>query len=75
MAEREKGFADAVGPEMGTGAGTARADAETPQSGFRLWPVLITVGLVLVILVNAVFIYLAVSGADDIVPSYLTEER
>jgi hypothetical protein len=33
------------------------------------------VGLVLVVLVNAVFIYIAVSGADDVVPSYVTEER
>ena len=41
----------------------------------RLWPFLITVGLVLVVLVNAIFIYIAVSGADDVVPSYLTEER
>lgn len=41
----------------------------------RLWPILITAGLVFVILVNAVFIYIAVSGADDVVPSYFTEER
>ncbi len=40
-----------------------------------LWPILITVGLAIVILVNAVFIYIAVSGADDVVPSYFTEER
>lgn len=41
----------------------------------RLWPILIGMGLALVILVNVVFIYIAVSGADDVVPSYLTEER
>jgi hypothetical protein len=41
----------------------------------RLWPILITAGLLLVILVNAIFIYIAVSGADDVVPSYFTEER
>jgi hypothetical protein len=45
------------------------------RSGWKLWPVLITVGLVLVVLVNAVFIYIAVSGADDVVPSYQTEQR
>jgi len=28
-----------------------------------------------VILVNAIFIFIAVSGADDVVPSYVTEER
>jgi len=41
----------------------------------RLWPMIIIVGMVLVILVNVIFIYIAVSGADDIVPSYQTEER
>lgn len=41
----------------------------------RLWPSLIIAGLAFVILVNAIFIYIAVSGADDVVPSYLTEER
>ena len=46
-----------------------------PRSGSRLWPVLITLGLLFVILVNAVFIYIAVKGADDVVPSYHTEER
>lgn len=41
----------------------------------RLWPILITVGLALVFLVNGLFIYIAVKGADEVVPSYLTEER
>jgi hypothetical protein len=41
----------------------------------RIWPIIITVGLALVILVNGIFIYIAVKGADEIVPSYLTEER
>lgn len=41
----------------------------------RLWPTLIIIGLVLVGLVNGIFIYIAVSGADDVVPSYVTEER
>lgn len=45
------------------------------KPGSRLWPILITVGLALVILVNAVFIYIAVKGADEVVPSYQTEER
>ena len=45
------------------------------RTRYRIWPVLITLGLVLVVLVNAVFIYIAVSGADDVVPSYHTEER
>jgi len=41
----------------------------------RIWPIIITVGLALVMLVNGIFIYVAVKGADEIVPSYLTEER
>jgi hypothetical protein len=41
----------------------------------RLWPVLITVGLLLVVLVNVLFIYIAVNGADRVEPSYFTEER
>jgi len=51
------------------------AGADSPKAGPRLWPGLITVGLALVILLNVIFIYIAVSGADDIVPSYFTEER
>ncbi|MDT8341389.1 MAG: hypothetical protein RQ751_07745 [Longimicrobiales bacterium] len=40
-----------------------------------IWPVAITAGLLLVICVNAAFIWIAVSGADEVVPSYVTEER
>ena len=40
-----------------------------------LWPVMIVVGLLIVILMNAVFIYIAVSGQDEVVPSYHTEAR
>jgi len=41
----------------------------------RRWPIAIAIGLGLVILVNLVFIYIAVSGQDEIVPSYHTERR
>lgn len=51
------------------------APGSEPKGGIRLWPALITIGLLFVILVNAVFIYIAVSGADDVVPSYFTEKR
>ena len=40
-----------------------------------LWPLLIIAGAVVVIGVNVGFIYIAVSGADEVVPSYATEER
>jgi hypothetical protein len=41
----------------------------------RVWPILITAGLLAVLLVNGIFIYIAVKGADQVVPSYVTEER
>lgn len=40
-----------------------------------LWPILITVALVIVVVVNAFFIYIAVSGADDVDPAYVEGER
>ena len=59
------------GPE----GATTEAETRARVRDSRLWPILITVGLVLVILVNALFIFIAVSGADQVVPSYHTEER
>ncbi len=44
------------------------------QGDFR-WPVGTIIGLVIVVLVNLVFIFIAVSDADDVVSSYSTEER
>ena len=40
-----------------------------------VWPIAIAVGLALVVLVNAIFIYIAVSGADDVAPSYVHGNR
>jgi len=60
---------------VGPGAVAPGSEAGEKSAGSRLWPILITVGLALVILVNGIFIYIAVKGADDVVPSYLTEER
>jgi len=39
------------------------------------WPIGIAIGLALVILVNFAFIYIAVSGADEVAPSYQSEPR
>jgi len=39
------------------------------------WPAGIAIALLLVILVNIGFIYIAVSGADEVVESYETEAR
>ncbi len=35
----------------------------------------IAIGLILMILVNLAFIYIAVTGSDGVVPSYNTEVR
>jgi len=47
----------------------------TSGGGDRLWPRLIVAGMVVVVLVNFAFIWIAVSGADQVVPSYVEEER
>lgn len=40
-----------------------------------IWPVGICIALAVVIAVNATFIWIAVRGADEVVPSYLHGER
>jgi hypothetical protein len=62
--------------DVGNGGrrGRVPADDEGGRQS-RLWPILITLGLLFVILVNGIFIYIAVKGADQVVPSYITEER
>ena len=49
--------------------------ATSEQWRDRRWPIAIAIGLAIVILVNLAFIYIAVSGKDEIVPSYHTERR
>lgn len=39
------------------------------------WVVAIVVAFIVMALVNAGFIYIAVRGADQVVPSYLAEDR
>lgn len=41
----------------------------------RHWPWGIAIGLFLVVVINVLFAYVAIAGADDIVPSYRTEPR
>ena len=53
-------------------------EPEKPQlliSDDMVWPIIIVVALVLVVVVNAVFIYIAVTGADAVVPSYMAGQR
>lgn len=47
-----------------------------PQKARDLrWPLGIALALIVTVLVNVAFIYIAVSGADDVVPTYQTEPR
>lgn len=49
---------------------------ETPEPRTdRRWPIAVTIGLLIVVLVNLAFIYVAVSGKDEIAPSYELEHR
>jgi hypothetical protein len=41
----------------------------------RRWPIGVVVGLLIMIAVNICFMYIAVTGADDVVPSYWEEGR
>lgn len=43
--------------------------------GSRVWPVAVALSLLVVVCVNLAFIYIAVTGADEVVPSYAEEER
>lgn len=45
------------------------------RSAWSPWPLGIIIGFVVLILVNAAFIFIAVKGADPVVPSYNTEQR
>ncbi len=47
---------------------------ETHRNDMR-WPLAITVGLLIMIAVNICFMYIAVTGADEISPSYVEGER
>lgn len=39
------------------------------------WPRMIVLGFLLVVAVNVLFIYIAVTGSDPVVPSYTAEPR
>ena len=45
------------------------------NSSGRGWPWAIAIGLLLVVLVNIAFAYIAIHGADPVVSSYSTEPR
>ena len=47
----------------------------TEHPSGRVWPWAIAIGLALVVLVNVIFAYIAIEGADGVVESYRTEQR
>ena len=56
--------------ERGKGHAPAPQPATSKPRRDHLWPWLLAIGLALVVLVNGIFIWIAVSGADDVAPSY-----
>lgn len=40
-----------------------------------LWPMALAIALAVVLAVNGIFIYIAVTGADEVAPSYVEGER
>jgi hypothetical protein len=54
---------------------TDRPKGNITVSRDHLWPWIIGIALAVVLAVNAAFIYIAVSGADSVAPSYNARER
>lgn len=74
------------GADPGEGEAASRVPAPGPLEaratggrrrprGYWIWPVGLVCAFLLVMGVNAVFVYVAVSGADEVVESYATEAR
>jgi hypothetical protein len=57
------------------GGTSAAPKGQITLSRDHLWPWIIGIALAVVLAVNAAFIYIAVTGADSVVPSYNTGER
>ena len=70
---------DKMGKDSSGSGSTARVDGREGRvvelSTDHVWPLAIALGLAAVVLVNILFIYIAVSDADPVVPSYVTEHR
>ncbi len=48
---------------------------EPTNPGARVWPRAIFLGLLLVVVINGLFAYIAIRDADPVVSSYRTEAR
>jgi len=80
---RSSGSADESRPSWaseGSDGATGPADLASARSRSlfatgRIWPVAVALSLFVVVCVNLAFVYIAVTGADEVVPSYVEEER
>lgn len=67
------------GPPGGEAAAGRSSRSSTPRvrrpRGYWIWPVGLVCAFLLVVGVNVLFVYVAVSGADEVVESYATEAR
>jgi len=50
-------------------------EVDSTRWSHRVWPIGITIGLLIVVAVNVVFIVVAVGGADAVAESYEAGER
>lgn len=57
------------------GGGSEGGSRSITLSRDMLWPAAVVLFLATVVVVNLAFIYVAVSGADEVAPSYVTGER
>ena len=64
-----------MGAEPGKGGAQASPAGAAQPGRDHLWPWLLAIGLALVMLVNGIFIWIAVSGADEVAPSYTQGDR
>lgn len=66
--------------DEGRPAWTGEVESVEPRrpqgpGGGRIWPVALALSLFVVVCVNLAFVYIAVTGADEVVPSYVEEAR
>jgi hypothetical protein len=64
-----------VGTEPGREGAHASPAGSAKPGRDHLWPWLLAIALALVMLVNGIFIWIAVSGADEVAPSYSQGDR
>ncbi len=64
--------AESAGAASSRSGGAPREPATPPD---RVWPTIIAIALAVVMIVNGLFIWIAVRDADEVAPSYDSETR